>query len=123
MKLSFGNLSQNINETELTKLFSEYGEVKNLIIKRDKHTGVSLGYGHLEMEEEAALAAISNLNGKEIDGKVLTVVDSSKLQTDHSGKYPKLSDTASKISAVKTSISNKNQGGMVRKSGGGGRGK
>lgn len=123
MKIAFGNLSQNITESELEKIFSEFGEVKNLVIKRDKKTKVSLGYGHLEMEEEAALAAISALNGKEIDGKNLTVVESSKLQEEHSGQFPKLTDTSSKIQAIKTPTSNKNIGSTVRKSGGGGRGK
>ncbi|MCX7998689.1 MAG: RNA-binding protein [Leptospiraceae bacterium] len=122
MKLAFGNLSQNVNETELEKIFSEFGEVRNLIIKRDKKTKVSLGYGHLEMGEEAALAAISNLDGKEIDGKKLTVVEASKLQEEHSGKLPKLSETSSKIQAIKTPTNSRNTS-SVRKTGGGGRGK
>lgn len=123
MKIAFGNLSQNIDESKLTQIFSEFGEVKNLVIKRDKKTGVSLGYGSVEMDEEAALAAISNLDGREIDGKKINVVEASKLQEEHSGKFPKLGDTSSRVQAIKTPYSNKNLGSSVRKTGGGGRGK
>jgi len=122
MKISFGNLSQNVTEEDLKKLFSEYGEVKSLVIKRDKKTKVSLGYGHLEMEDNAAHVAIHALNGKEIDGKAITVLDATTLQLEQNPKEKNKTQTNKKISTTK------NTGSFpaistVRKTGGGGRGK
>lgn len=124
MKISFGNLSQNVSEDQLKKLFSEYGEVESLTIKRDKKTGVSLGYGHLEMEDSVAHKAIHELNGKEIDGKAIAVVDANALQAEQDAKNKaKIQTSGGKIQGTKVPGNFGGSGGTVRKTGGGGRGK
>jgi RNA recognition motif-containing protein len=122
MKISVGNLPQNLNEEDLGKLFSQFGTVESVHIKRDKKTNTSLGYGSVEMPEANAKDAIERLNGHEIDSKKIVVVDSITLQAAHEEKHGKNStDTGSKIHGARGGSNF--SGSTVRKSGGGGRGK
>ena len=123
MKLSIGNIPQNLSEEDINKLFSEFGEVTHLILKRDKKTGTSLGYGSLELSDEGAHKAIATMNGKEVEGKKLAVVDSAALQQSHdSEKGGKASGSSGKINP-KAGSSGGFTGSAPRRSGGGGRGK
>ncbi|MCW7508786.1 RNA-binding protein [Leptospira levettii] len=79
MKLSIGNLPQTLSDDALGKLLSAYGKVTHLQIKRDKLTKVSLGYGTAEMADADAEKAIANLNGKELEGKKIVVVNQEEL--------------------------------------------
>jgi cold-inducible RNA-binding protein len=125
MRISVGNISQTLTEEDLKKLFSEYGDVEEVIIKRDKKTKTSLGYGHVDMtKEEQAKIAIEKLNGKEIEGKALAVVSADQLQNEHKDKnWDKSQSNANKIQGNK--VSGGGFGGVTtpRRSGGGGRGK
>ena len=120
MKLSIGNLPQSFTDEDLKKLFSGFGEITHLSIKRDKKTGTSLGYGSLELPDENGLKAIESLNGKEIEGKKIAVVDSASLLSKDSNKN-KDKATSQKINQKATGGGF--VGGAVRRSGGGGRGK
>lgn len=64
MKISVGNLPQELTEDELKKIFSEFGAVREVHIKKDKTTGRSLSYGAVEMEDSAGAKAIAALNKK-----------------------------------------------------------
>jgi cold-inducible RNA-binding protein len=124
MKISIGNIEQSVTEEELHKLFSAIGEVITIHIKRDKKTSTSLGYGSVEMSDELGQKAISELNGKELKGKALALVDSNELKKENSD-HDKLKDKNagnSKIHGSKASGTGFS-GGMNRRSGGGGRGK
>ena len=68
-----GNLPWSATEQELTGLFSEYGHVEAIRIAMDRDTGRSRGFGFVEMDDENAEKAIDALNGKELDGRELTV--------------------------------------------------
>jgi RNA recognition motif-containing protein len=69
-----GNLTFNTNNRELETLFSQYGEVADAQVITDRETGRSRGFGFVEMSSrEAAEAAISALNGKDVDGRALKV--------------------------------------------------
>jgi RNA recognition motif-containing protein len=69
-----GNLTFNTTSADLQTLFSEHGEVKKAQVITDRETGRSRGFGFVEMATtESAEAAISSLNGREIDGRALTV--------------------------------------------------
>ncbi len=69
-----GNLSFNTSNSQLENLFSEYGEVASAQVIMDRETGRSRGFGFVEMaSSDAANTAISELNGKEIDGRQLKV--------------------------------------------------
>ncbi|HKY47253.1 MAG TPA: RNA-binding protein [Acidimicrobiia bacterium] len=69
-----GNLTFNTTSADLQALFGEHGEVKKAQVITDRETGRSRGFGFVEMAtSEAAEAAISSLNGREVDGRALTV--------------------------------------------------
>ena len=69
-----GNLTFETNSADLDKLFAEHGEVKSANVISDRDTGRSRGFGFVEMgDADAAKAAIEALNGKNIDGRELTV--------------------------------------------------
>jgi cold-inducible RNA-binding protein len=74
MKLYVGNLSYNTTEEQLRELFTPFGEPESARIITDRDSGRSKGFGFVEFADNAqANAAMSALNGKEIDGRALTV--------------------------------------------------
>ena len=68
-----GNLSFGIDTQRLEELFSPFGEVKSVGIVKDRETGRSKGFGFVEMAAHEASAAIEALDGKEVEGRPLTV--------------------------------------------------
>ena len=74
MKLYVGNLSFNTSEQALRELFSAHGEVSSASLVMDRETGRPRGFGFVEFSnDEHAKAAIAALNGKNVDGRDLTV--------------------------------------------------
>ena len=74
--LYVGNLSQKVTEDDLRNNFSEAGAVASVSVIKDKFSGVSRGFGFVEMEtEEGAQEAIKKFNGGELDGKTITVAE------------------------------------------------
>lgn len=73
-KLFVGSLSWNVKDDELNQFFSEVGEVLSAKVITDRESGRSKGFGFVEMaSDEDAKAAIEKLNGKELDGRPVTV--------------------------------------------------
>jgi len=73
-KLYVGGLSYNTTEATLKDTFAQAGSVVSAIIITDKMTGRSKGFGFVEMStDEEAEQAISTFNGKELDGRSITV--------------------------------------------------
>ncbi len=73
-KLFVGGINFRSNEEALQEAFSQAGTVTSAVIINDKMTGRSKGFGFVEMSSEAeAQAAIEMWNGKELDGRTLTV--------------------------------------------------
>lgn len=72
-KLYVGGLSWNTTDEQLGAAFAQAGTVISAIVIKDKFTGKSKGFGFVEMEEVEANAAIEMWNGKELDGRTLTV--------------------------------------------------
>src|SRR3954469_599293 len=73
-KLFVGNLSFNTTENELQDLFAAYGPVQQIDMIMDRMTGRPRGFGFVTMEnKEDAQKAIAALNGKNLDGRDLTV--------------------------------------------------
>jgi len=73
-KLYVGNLSYNVDNTQLEELFSKYGTVKSAEVIQDRDTGRSKGFGFVEMaDDNAAREATEGLNGRDQDGRALTV--------------------------------------------------
>jgi RNA recognition motif-containing protein len=74
MKLYVGNLAFQTSSSDLQELFSQAGTVESASIIEDRDTGRSRGFGFVEMAtKEEGEAAISQLNGKEFNGRNLTV--------------------------------------------------
>ena len=73
-KLYCGNLSYNVASSDLDQIFGEYGTVQSAEVIMDRDTGRSKGFGFVEMQnDQEAQAAITGVNGKEHDGRALTV--------------------------------------------------
>jgi len=73
-KLYVGNLTYEMTDGDLQNLFSPHGAVQSAQVIMDRETGRSKGFGFVEMDKgEEATAAISALNGHEVNGRALTV--------------------------------------------------
>jgi RNA recognition motif-containing protein len=69
-----GNLAFSATEHDFRQLFEPYGVVDKINVITDKYTGRSKGFGFVEMPDSAAAkAAIQGLQGKELEGRALTV--------------------------------------------------
>ncbi|MFA6135831.1 MAG: RNA-binding protein [Candidatus Paceibacterota bacterium] len=73
-KLYVGNLSYETTDEKLKEIFSEVGAVDSASVLVDRMTGRSRGFGFVEMSsDDEAQTAIDTLNGKDVDGRKLTV--------------------------------------------------
>jgi cold-inducible RNA-binding protein len=74
IKLYVGNLPLEMSETALKELFSEAGHVASAKLITDRQTGQPRGFGFVEMETKLeGQKAISMLNGREVEGRILAV--------------------------------------------------
>jgi cold-inducible RNA-binding protein len=74
MKIYVGNLSYEVTEGDLQRAFESFGRVESAEIIKDRDSGMSKGFGFVEMPDAAeARAAIDGLNGKELKGRAATV--------------------------------------------------
>jgi RNA recognition motif-containing protein len=73
-KLYVGNLPYGVSDSDLQDMFGAHGTVQSAQVIMDRDTGRSKGFGFVEMgSDQEAQAAIAALNGKEIQGRALTV--------------------------------------------------
>ena len=73
-KLYVGNLSYNVRDDDLQQAFAQFGTVSSAKVMMDRDTGRSKGFGFVEMgNDQEAQAAIAALNGRQVDGRALTV--------------------------------------------------
>src|SRR5437867_1811402 len=72
-KLYVGNLSFQTTESDLDGLFAQVGAVESVTIINDRDTGRSKGFGFVVMGDQDADKAIEQFNGKEFNGRALTV--------------------------------------------------
>jgi RNA recognition motif-containing protein len=73
-KLYVGNLSYDTTENDLQDLFAPHGTVVGAQLIMDKMSGRSRGFGFVTMEtKESADAAVAAMNGKNVEGRDLTV--------------------------------------------------
>ena len=69
-----GNLTFNTSSSDLESLFAQHGTVTSAQVVNDRETGRSRGFGFVEMSSsDEANAAIEALNGRNVDGRDLTV--------------------------------------------------
>jgi RNA recognition motif-containing protein len=81
-KLYVGNLTYNVSNNDLEGLFAPHGTVESAQVIMDRDTGRSKGFGFVEMGSAGeAQAAIAALNGKDHDGRPLTVNEAKPRET------------------------------------------
>ena len=74
MNIFVGNLAFSATEQDVRQLFEPYGAVDRINIITDRDTGSPRGFGFVEMpDSHAAQSAMQGLQGKELDGRTLTV--------------------------------------------------
>jgi len=73
-KLYVGNLSYDVTDSDLSKMFEPHGTVQSAQVIMDRDVGRSKGFGFVEMQsDKEAQAAIDALNGQDSNGRALTV--------------------------------------------------
>ena len=73
-KLYVGGLPYSISDTQLEELFASHGTVESARVITDRMTGRSRGFGFVEMSNQnEAEAAMTELNGSQLEGRTLTV--------------------------------------------------
>ncbi|MHC4718607.1 MAG: RNA recognition motif domain-containing protein [Planctomycetota bacterium] len=74
MRIYVGNLSYSVTSEALETLFAEHGEVEEVFVPTDRGTGRPRGFAFVTMPNaDQAQAAIEALNGKELEGRALSV--------------------------------------------------
>ena len=74
MKLYIGSLPYSTTESDLKTLFGDFGDINELSLVKDRHTGESKGFGFIEMKRNSdADKAIKALNGSVFQGRNIKV--------------------------------------------------
>ncbi len=74
MKLLIRNLARKTTEQELREMFEAYGRVQSCSLVMDEKTGISKGFGFVEMPKPGeAKAAMKSLNGQAVAGSIIRV--------------------------------------------------
>ena len=80
MKLHIGNLPFAVDEEELKKLFSEYNP-EEVVLIMNKFSGRSKGFGFVTIsDDEVAKKVISEMNGKDIQGREISVSEARPME-------------------------------------------
>ena len=93
MNIYVSNLGFQVTSEELKSLFSEYGEVSSTKVINDKETGRSRGFAFVEMSDPDGEKAIKELDGKNVDGRAISVTkarpksDSGSFQGGRSNRW------------------------------------
>ena len=74
-KIYVGNLPFSATETAVRELFAQHGTVESVALITDRETGRPRGFGFVEMPRLDAARAIQNLNGQDLDGRALKVIE------------------------------------------------
>ena len=84
-KLYVGNMPFSATDDEITNLFGQHGTVHSVALINDRETGRPRGFGFVEMDDDAAQAAIQALDGHEMDGRALRVNEARERQRGGGG--------------------------------------
>jgi cold-inducible RNA-binding protein len=86
MKLYVGNLGFTITDVQLEALFAQHGAVESAQVLRNQETGRGRGFGLVEMSAPEARQAMQLLNGKDVEGRSLTVNEARPMRQDSKDK-------------------------------------
>ncbi len=76
MNLYLGNLSRDVTEADLRELFQPFGTIESVSVIKDKFSGVSKGFGFIEMPvKEEAEAAIKALHRQPFKGQSMDITE------------------------------------------------
>jgi cold-inducible RNA-binding protein len=85
-KIYVGNLTFQTTEADVRDMFGAVGQVESVQIITDRDTGRSKGFGFVQMSDDAAAQkAIAQLNGKEVNGRKLTVNEARPMEKKNFG--------------------------------------
>lgn len=80
-KLYVGNLPFSVTNDGLKELFTSFGEITEALVIMDRRSGRSKGFGFVTFSDDAAAdKAIADMNGKDIEGRPLTVSEAKPFQ-------------------------------------------
>ena len=86
MNIYVGNLSYEVNDSDLRNAFSAFGNVTSAKVIMDMMTGRSKGFGFVELStKEEGEAAIAKLNGTDLKGRTITV-NEARPKSDNGGR-------------------------------------
>jgi RNA recognition motif-containing protein len=84
-KIFVGNLDFDLKTEDMEKMFSKFGEIEDCIVITDRDSNRSKGFGFVTfVDEESVDKAIKEMNGKEIEGRKLTVNVAEEKERSHS---------------------------------------
>ncbi len=82
-KLYVGNLPFTVTQEKLEELFAAYGQIDEAVLITFKDTGRSKGFGFITINDDAqADKAVQEMNGKELEGRKLTVNEAKPFDPD-----------------------------------------
>lgn len=85
-KLFVGNLSWDVRDEDLAKVFAAVGTVEEAVVIMDRMKNRSKGFGFVTMSsEEEAQAAVEQINGQEVDGRPINVSEAREERRDSFG--------------------------------------
>jgi RNA recognition motif-containing protein len=88
MNIYIGNMSYETTEEQLRQAFQGFGEVSTVKVITDRESGQPKGFAFVEMPTATeATAAISGLNGQDMNGRALNV-NQAKPKTDNGNRRP-----------------------------------
>jgi len=74
IEIYVGNLSYDMGEKDLLRIFRQYGDVSNARIIKHRFNGKSKGFGFVQMTNRSeSAAAVKALSGSDIKGRKLVV--------------------------------------------------
>jgi len=83
MKVYVGNLPWSVDDSKLQDLFSEFGEISEALVLKDKFSGRSKGFGFVTFNsDDEAKKAIAKMNDKEVEGRKLKVNEAKPFDPD-----------------------------------------
>lgn len=88
MKVYVGNLSKEVTDAQLNELATPFGTLVSAVVATDRDSGASKGFGFVEFSsDDEAQAAITGLNGREVNGQALKV-NESRPRKERTGAAP-----------------------------------
>ena len=88
MNIYIGGLAREVDDQDLRDAFEAFGQVTSTKVIKDRYTGMSRGFGFVEMgTDDEAQAAIAALNGQDSNGRALTVNEAKPREERSGGGY------------------------------------